>query len=146
MKSPSSSSDEECKSQPEPAQGTPVQKQLNRDINYRIQHHSNSPEQRDLEKRSKGRSLGRGRRYYLDLRRELASLLYDERDLSMEPRISSDENKSDMSMLAGSNDNEMLTQSVVPLTSTSPIARLTSNDSYSFLVKFYAWNVVATDL
>ncbi|RLO10171.1 hypothetical protein DYB28_006058, partial [Aphanomyces astaci] len=45
-----SSSDEECKSQPEPAQGTPVQKQLKRDINYRIQHHSNSPEQRDLEK------------------------------------------------------------------------------------------------
>ncbi|RLO04830.1 hypothetical protein DYB28_011363 [Aphanomyces astaci] len=160
MKSPSSSSDEECKSQPEPAQGTPVQEQLNRDINYRIQHNSNSPEQRDLEKRSKGRSLRRGRRYYLDLRRELASLLDDERDLSMEPRssseelvytedmaeVSSDENKSDMSMLAGSNDNEMLTQSVVPLTSTSPIARLTSNDSYSFLVKFYAWDVVATDL
>ncbi|RHX97835.1 hypothetical protein DYB28_004722 [Aphanomyces astaci] len=44
---------------------------------------------------------------------------------------SSDENKSDVSMLAGSNDNETLTQSVVPLTSTSPIARLNSNDSYS---------------
>ncbi|ETV69465.1 hypothetical protein H257_14835 [Aphanomyces astaci] len=41
----SSISDKECKSQPEPAPGTLVQKQLKRDINYRMQHNSNSPEQ-----------------------------------------------------------------------------------------------------
>ncbi|KAF0713572.1 hypothetical protein AaE_011766, partial [Aphanomyces astaci] len=44
---------------------------------------------------------------------------------------SSDENKSDESMLTEGNDDDTLTQSVVPLTSTSPIARLDSNDSYS---------------
>ncbi|RHZ39399.1 hypothetical protein DYB26_014302, partial [Aphanomyces astaci] len=44
---------------------------------------------------------------------------------------SSDENKSDESMLTEDNDDNTLTQSVVPLTSTSPIARLDSNDSYS---------------
>ncbi|KAF0747510.1 hypothetical protein AaE_007700 [Aphanomyces astaci] len=44
---------------------------------------------------------------------------------------SSDENKLDESMLTEGNDDETLTQSVAPLTSTSPIARLDSNDSYS---------------
>ncbi|RHZ12107.1 hypothetical protein DYB31_008577 [Aphanomyces astaci] len=34
-------------------------------------------------------------------------------------------------MLTEGNDDETLTQSVAPLTSTSPIARLDSNDSYS---------------
>ncbi|RHY03414.1 hypothetical protein DYB36_007754 [Aphanomyces astaci] len=143
----SSRSDEECKSQPEPAQGTPVQKQLKRDINYRIQHHSNSPEQRDLEKRSKAAedSDEAADTTSTTARRELASLLDDASDLSMEPRssseelvytddmaeASSDENKSDESMLTEGNDDETLTQSVVPFTSTSPIARLDSNDTYS---------------
>ncbi|RHY84785.1 hypothetical protein DYB26_016216, partial [Aphanomyces astaci] len=145
---PSSSSDEECKSQPELAQGTPVQKQLKRDINYRIQHHSNSPEQRDLEKRSKAAedSDEAADSISTTARRELVSLLVDdESDLSMEPRssseelvytddmaeASSDENKSDESMLTEGNDDETLTKSVDPLTSTSPIARLDSNDSYT---------------
>ncbi|KAF0771807.1 hypothetical protein AaE_002395, partial [Aphanomyces astaci] len=78
-------------------------------------------------------------------RRELASLLDDESELSMEPRssseelvytddmaqASSDENKSDESMLTEGNDDDTLTRYVVPLTFTSPIARLDSNDSYS---------------
>ncbi|RLO01055.1 hypothetical protein DYB28_012687, partial [Aphanomyces astaci] len=44
---------------------------------------------------------------------------------------SSDENKSDESMLTEGNDDDTLTRYVVPLTFTSPIARLDSNDSYS---------------
>ncbi|KAF0776116.1 hypothetical protein AaE_000184, partial [Aphanomyces astaci] len=126
---------------------TPVRKQFKRDINYRIQHHSNSPEQQDLEKRSKAAedSDEAADTTSTIARRELVSLLDDESDLSMEPRsssedlvhtddmaeTSSDENKSDESMLTEGNDDDTLTQSVVPFTSTSPIARLDSNDSYS---------------
>ncbi|RQM28090.1 hypothetical protein B5M09_005143, partial [Aphanomyces astaci] len=125
---------------------TPVQKRLKRDNNYRIQHHSNSPEQRDLAKRSKATedSDEAADTTSTTARRELVSLLDDESDLYMEPRCSaisslytdemaeasSDENKSDESMLTEGNDDDTLTQSVVPPTSTSPIARLDWNDSY----------------
>ncbi|RHZ09186.1 hypothetical protein DYB26_014808, partial [Aphanomyces astaci] len=66
----------------------------------------------------------------ITVRRELASLLDDESDLgarsSAEELVytdhmveaSSDENKSDESMLTEGNDDDTLTQSVVPFTST----------------------------